>query len=283
VAVIDVGLRAPFPFIGGKSRAASLVWEALGDVDSYVEPFCGSAAVLLNRPADHQNTREIINDADGLIINVWRALAFEPAETARWADWPATESDLHARHVWLVGQRESLTAKLEGDPGWCDPQAAGWWLWGAACWIGGGWCAGVGPWRVVDGDLVNTSNDGQGVNRQRLQLGDDGRGVNRKLLHLGDGRGVSLWSEAVPWGDGAHLLAWFRALAVRLERVWIVLCGVDEEHDDLLNLGWRKPYWSGKGGYGRATKPEGVLSRRHLEALWMSPHSLTAGQARFEL
>lgn len=38
-------LRAPFPYFGGKRRAASLVWEAIGNVDHYVEPFCGSAAV----------------------------------------------------------------------------------------------------------------------------------------------------------------------------------------------------------------------------------------------
>lgn len=40
-------LRAPFPWFGGKSRAAPLIWEALGDVRNYVEPFAGSLAVLL--------------------------------------------------------------------------------------------------------------------------------------------------------------------------------------------------------------------------------------------
>lgn len=43
-------LRAPFPWFGGKSRAAPLVWSALGDVANYVEPFAGSLAVLLARP-----------------------------------------------------------------------------------------------------------------------------------------------------------------------------------------------------------------------------------------
>ena len=44
-------LRAPFPWFGGKSRAAPLVWAALGDVANYVEPFAGSLAVLLARPS----------------------------------------------------------------------------------------------------------------------------------------------------------------------------------------------------------------------------------------
>jgi len=43
-------LRAPFPWFGGKSRCAGVVWSMLGDVPNYVEPFAGSLAVLLGRP-----------------------------------------------------------------------------------------------------------------------------------------------------------------------------------------------------------------------------------------
>ena len=39
-------LQAPFPYFGGKRRAASIIWDALGDPGGYVEPFAGSAAVL---------------------------------------------------------------------------------------------------------------------------------------------------------------------------------------------------------------------------------------------
>jgi DNA adenine methylase len=49
-------LRAPFPWFGGKSRAAHLVWAAFGDVPNYVEPFFGSGAVLLGgRVAAHRD------------------------------------------------------------------------------------------------------------------------------------------------------------------------------------------------------------------------------------
>jgi hypothetical protein len=47
---VTATLRAPFPYFGGKSRAAHLVWAAFGDVPNYVEPFAGSLAVLLGRP-----------------------------------------------------------------------------------------------------------------------------------------------------------------------------------------------------------------------------------------
>lgn len=33
--------KAPFPWFGGKSRAAAAVWALLGDVPHYVEPFFG--------------------------------------------------------------------------------------------------------------------------------------------------------------------------------------------------------------------------------------------------
>jgi site-specific DNA-adenine methylase len=55
---------APFPWFGGKRRAASAVWAALGDVGGYVEPFAGSAAVLLARPRFTGRRVETINDAD---------------------------------------------------------------------------------------------------------------------------------------------------------------------------------------------------------------------------
>ena len=165
--------QPPFPCFGGKSAIADIVWAGLGDVPNFVEPFCGSCAVLLLRP--HEPRIETINDADGLLANFWRALQRAPEAVAEHADNPVNECDLHARHLWLVGQRERITEKLCGDPDFYDAKAAGWWCWGACCWIGGGWCSGVGPW-VSDGGEMVLSTAGRGVNRQRPHLGDAGRG-----------------------------------------------------------------------------------------------------------
>ena len=160
-----------------------------------MEPFLGSAAMLLARPEGWTGT-ETVNDADGLLCNFWRALRADPKLVAQHADWPVNENDLHARHAWLVGHRSSLQARLEGDPKYFDAKIAGWWVWGMACWIGGGFCSGKGPWAVrkVDGtrQLVHLGDAGQGVNRQRVHLRHAGQGVNRQLVHLGDaGRGVN--------------------------------------------------------------------------------------------
>lgn len=43
-------LKAPFPYFGGKRRAVDVVWPCFGTVDNYVEPFCGSVAMLLGAP-----------------------------------------------------------------------------------------------------------------------------------------------------------------------------------------------------------------------------------------
>ena len=228
-------LKAPFPYFGGKSRAAALVWPRFGLVRNYVEPFFGSGAMLLGRPDGWTGT-ETVNDADGLLCNFWRALRANPKLVAQHADWPVNENDLHARHAWLVGRRDSLQARLEGDPKYFDAKIAGWWVWGMACWIGSGFCSGNGPWAVrkVDGarQLVHLGNAGRGVNRQRVHLGDAGQGVNRQLVHLGNaGRGVN--RQRVHLGDAGQgvnrqrveeLVDYFGQLSDRLARVR-VCCG----------------------------------------------------------
>ena len=216
-----MNLRAPFPWFGGKSRVADRVWSRFGDVTNYVEPFFGSGAVLLARPGGWTGT-ETANDMDGFICNFWRALRADPDGVAEWADWPVNEDDQHARHLWLVHQRDSLNDCLAGNPAYFDIKIAGWWVWGISCWIGAGWCSGDGPWRADDaGKLVHLGDAGQGVNRQRVHLGDAGQGVNRQRVHLGDaGRETN-----------AGLLEWMHALANRLRYVrvccgdWSRVCG----------------------------------------------------------
>ena len=82
-------LTAPFPYFGGKSRACAPVWGAFGDVKNYVEPFCGSAAMLLGAPEGKRV--ETINDADGFVANFWRAVSKDDAAVAEAMDWPVNE------------------------------------------------------------------------------------------------------------------------------------------------------------------------------------------------
>ncbi|MCO5189368.1 MAG: RsmD family RNA methyltransferase [Anaerolineae bacterium] len=175
---------------------------------------------------------DLQNDSDGFISNFWRCLALGHADTvARYADWPVNENDLHARHYWLVQQAADLQAQLEGDPDYCDPKIAGWWVWGICAYIGSGWCSGRGPWHAVDMPdgtrrLMKVGNAGQGINRQLPHLGNAGRGINRQRPQLGNG------------GSGQGILAhsidvyeYMCQLANRLRRVrvasgdWSRVCG----------------------------------------------------------
>jgi hypothetical protein len=169
--------KAPFPYFGGKSKAADLIWSKFGnDVGNYVEPFLGSAAVWLLRPKDFSGW-SILNDLDGNVVNFWRSIAQDPIATARAAAQPVFEADLHARHLALVNGSGKLSRRLMADPNYCEPELAGWWAWGACVWIGSKWCGGNGPWTSGEDD------DGFKV----LVCGDGGTGVNRQLPHLGDG------------------------------------------------------------------------------------------------
>lgn len=196
------GLRAPFPWFGGKSLAAPLIWRALGDVPNYVEPFAGSLAVLLGRPRGAGKV-ETVNDKDGLVSNFWRATRSMPDDVARYADWPVNEADLHARHRWLVGEVDQLTERLIADPEYCDPKIAGWWVWGICTWIGNGWC----------------STD-ERLHRCLPKVGTPGHGIHapsRKKPLTHRNKGVHR--------DGAeNLHALFDELAARLRRVR-VCCG----------------------------------------------------------
>lgn len=218
-----LGYQPPFPWFGGKSQIADRVWTAFGDVNNYVEPFFGSGAVLFLRPGGAGHT-ETVNDADGFVANFWRAIRNDSDAVAEHADNPVNECDLHARHLWLLGQRERVTDRLCGDPDWFDAKVAGWWVWGLCCWIGSGWCSGSGPWVIGENGEMALGNAGQGVNRKRPHLSNAGCGVNRKLPHLGNaGQGVNRPAQYL-----REYLGWFRN-RLRNVRVccgdWSRVCG----------------------------------------------------------
>ena len=294
-------LAAPFPYFGGKSLACETVWAAFGEVDNYVEPFAGSAAMLLGAPEGKRV--ETINDADGFVANFWRAVSKDDAAVAEALDWPTNETDLFARHMWLVQQSEGLLARLHADPDYYDALIAGWWAWGACNWIGSGWCSGKGPWTLVDGAVVR--NAGQGVNRQLPHLGNAGRGdfIRDWLSKLGARlRDVRVtcggWQRVLtdsvttrhgltgvfldpPYTKGAmdYAAGGVGGALANDVRSWclknttnpllrIVLCGHAGEHDELLNHGWSARLWAARKGYAI---PDEAVSNTASETVWCSP------------
>ncbi|MBV9034569.1 MAG: DNA adenine methylase [Acidobacteriaceae bacterium] len=232
-------MKAPFPWFGGKSRAAPLIWERFGNVPNYVEPFAGSLAVLLQRPGG-PGRNETVNDKDAWVANFWRALAADPDQVAFYADWPVQEVDLHARHQWLVKQSE-FQERLLSDPEYYDARIAGWWVWGLSLWIGGGWCARP-DWQGRQA-CEGAPKGIHALEQKRPQIKKGGTGVHRAAYARQPwrqrpclkGQGVTRQLPAISGQDGASgrgvhaqyasdLEEYLGALSQRLRRVR-VCCG----------------------------------------------------------
>lgn len=207
----ESALVAPFPWYGGKRKVASKVWTRFGDTANYVEPFFGSGAVLLGRP--HMPRTETVNDKDSNICNFYRALAWAPEEVTKWCDWPVNETDLHARHLWLLDQLETLTERLMADPMYFDAKIAGWWVWGQCIWIGGGWCSGKA--RRTSRQKPSLGNYGMGVHATQIkppkaQRGGNVTGINATHLKVpkaergGNSTGIHAKRPGLQKGTGVH-------------------------------------------------------------------------------
>lgn len=66
-------VRPPMPYFGGKIRIAPRLVALMSTIPHahYVEPYCGSLAVLLAKPPV---CHETVNDLDGALVTFWRVL-----------------------------------------------------------------------------------------------------------------------------------------------------------------------------------------------------------------
>jgi DNA adenine methylase len=226
-------LTAPFPFYGNKKFVVDEVWQRFGSPVQYIEPFCGSAAILLGAPKPA--SLEVVNDANGFIANFWRAVKYQPSEVAKWADYPVSHVDLGARHRWLMEQREQLGENLQ-DPNWPgDAQCAGWWLWGQCASSYKGWCFWTGkPPRKAGSFGYGVPASGtlpyrgcQGINRATPYgvpasgtipfRSEPGKGIHYKSSSEGIPEDVQLMTSA-----GRNAWVCLHQLMERLDRVHIL-------------------------------------------------------------
>jgi len=101
--VVCVALSA-FPYVGGKTRLSGWITDHLPEHTVYVEPFGGSAAVLLNKP---RSSIEVYNDLDGDVVQLFEVARDRPDELAQWAHRTPFSEELHDKWVqeFYAGER----------------------------------------------------------------------------------------------------------------------------------------------------------------------------------
>lgn len=271
-------MRTAFPYFGSKRRVAGDIWKRFGDPRYYYEPFAGSLATLLERPAPTTSKAryEYASDTYCMISNFYRAVRFgDPLALARMADWPESQLDLEARYHWLERQRHRLHRQLLADPKWFDVECAAWFAWVNSVKIG-----------TYSRSLILRRNSGvcrknQDLSAYFTELAHRLKGVSfhygewvklanaaEKESHRSDvailldppykystGREKNLY--VTDSGDVAgDVQTWAVARARTHPRLKIALCGFVGEHT--MPPSWEEFAWSSKLGKGR-------------ERIWFSP------------
>ncbi len=72
-------MNAIFKYPGSKWRIAKWIIDFFPDHHSYLEPFAGSLAVLMNKPRSHIET---VNDLDGNVVNLFQWIKDDPEKLA---------------------------------------------------------------------------------------------------------------------------------------------------------------------------------------------------------
>lgn len=89
-------MRPPAPYFGSKQTIAQRLVALMPPHQHYVEPFCGSLAVLLEKPPV---AHETVNDLDGALVTFWRVLRDRPDDLARVASLtPHSRVEHHAAY-----------------------------------------------------------------------------------------------------------------------------------------------------------------------------------------
>lgn len=294
-------LMPPFPYYGGKRRIGDFVWSAIGEVETYIEPFFGSGAVYLSRPRSHFFNgikTEIINDKDSHVVNFWRSIKNDPQTVIKYADWPANHVDLVSRRKTVVMTYDYLAEKLENDKTgeWFDPKLAGYWLWVLSTWIA------INP---KDGSIKTETRPNLHENalygfyiRDRIPefLMKISERLQRTKIYYGDWDVVCEMASSYDGPVGIFLDPPYDPQTGRSMRIYatdsesvssmvkswclkngsnpnyrIVLTGYDGEHNEVESQGWSVYKWSSRG---IRTGSGGSADRKWLERIWVSPYCL---------
>lgn len=294
-------LKSPYVYFGGKSKVASVIWQGLGDVENYIEPFAGSLVVLLKNP--NPAKIETINDKDCAVSNFWRAIKSDPDKVAEYTMEPLHETDYHAKQHYLKNlATEQFIKSMHEDIDFCDHRAAGYWVWGLNCSIGTSWMNKKGltslpalscnmgtfaesmkpqeyfvklaeriqKTRVMAGDWKRVLSPSVSFSNKNLSktglvgvfLDPPYDKTQRKTVYKEDKDNI--FPEVCKWAieNGEN------------PKMRIAVCGYDGGYE--FPETWQKYNWSANGGYGNTGVEDDTRAKENKakEMIWFSPNCL---------
>ena len=291
-------IKIPFSYFGGKSKVAPIIWKGLGEVSHYIEPFMGSLAVLLASPKISKI--ETVNDKNYLVSNFWRAVSNDSNEVAKFADYPVTENDLHARHQWILSKlTDDFRYKMETDPDYYNSKIAGWWVWGMGASIGDNWLNTKG---LKSTPLLSSAGGGihglkysiydqfqilqKRLRRVRVCCGDWTRILtpsitfNNKGLTSKEITGIfldppyALNNRDKVYQEDSDIFTDVCSWAVdngNNPKLRIALCGYEGDYN--MPDSWKTYSWKANGGMANLGNDRGKQNSKK-EVIWFSPHCL---------
>lgn len=297
-------LRCPFPYFGSKKAVADIIWQAFGTPKNYIEPFAGSLSVLLANP--NPAKIETVNDIDCYLVNFWRATIFDVENVIKFADVPVNETEIHARHRFLIEEKFSKEFKnnLEKDPSFFDSKAAGYWLYGICASIPGNWLRNKGLNSIpmlgyggagVQGTTANINEwlvlIKNRLKRVRVACGDWKRVVSPAVTYnsraLSD-KDITAILLDPPYSNTKRSKVYLNdkendiykevcdwAINNYNDNQRIAVCGYNDDYKFPDN--WKRYYWSTSGGFANKSKKnsQGKINSKR-EVIYFSPSCLTS-------
>lgn len=115
------------PWIGSKRRISDWILSKIPKHTSYVEAFCGAAAIYFTKPPSEV---EVINDINGELVNMYRVIQHHPEELIRQFkralssrqifEWesskdPASLTDIQRAARFYYLQKQAFSRRVDGQ------------------------------------------------------------------------------------------------------------------------------------------------------------------------
>ena len=233
-------IKRPIPYYGSKEKIAPLIVDIVKKDNwstQYIEPFVGSNSILLQDNFD--GIKVILNDFDGKITNLWRALKYKPEETASYILGTCNTINLTGLDLAVQRSYDALLDRLHADLNYCDPKLAAYFMDLSCGWIGDGAGNSSGPWTTIpdeDGIDIFVRKGKGDVVCQQVQYNND-CGISCKQPNYESDRGIGCNQEEYASDRGirgkqAQYSAWFWDISKRLSDSYIL----SHDFERILNL-----------------------------------------------